>query len=101
MIFLMGLDDSFGTIKSQILSTKPLLGLGTVYHLVIEDEQQKNISVIRKLVVEVTAYRDRAAQSFETNYSNKHINREGLKCKHCNKTSHTIDSCFEKIGYPD
>ena len=66
--FLMGLDDSFGTIKTQILSTKPIPSLGTVYHSVSEDEQQKNISTTKKTVVEAAAYQIRTPPKIEVNY---------------------------------
>lgn len=101
--FLMGLDESFGTIKTQILSTKPIPSLGTVYHLVAEDKQQKNISATRKpaIVVEVAVFQVRGSQNLDSNHFDKRINCEGLKCKHYNKVGHTIEGCFEKIGYPD
>lgn len=37
----MGLNDEYNAVKTQILSSKPLLGLGIAYHLVSQDEQQK------------------------------------------------------------
>ncbi|KAL7598987.1 hypothetical protein Lser_V15G25245 [Lactuca serriola] len=39
--FLMGLDEAFGTLKTQVLSTKPMPSLGTVYHLVSSDTIMK------------------------------------------------------------
>nr|GMD37430.1 Integrase, catalytic core [Ipomoea batatas] len=42
--FLMGLDEEFNTVKSQILSTRPIPSLGVAYHMVSEDEQQRLIS---------------------------------------------------------
>lgn len=54
--FLMGLDEIFGTIKTQILSTKPMPSLSTTYHLVAEDEQQRNITTARKVNVDAAAY---------------------------------------------
>ncbi|KAL0399837.1 UNVERIFIED_CONTAM: hypothetical protein Sradi_2327000 [Sesamum radiatum] len=54
--FLMGLDDSFGTVKTQILSTKPTPSLGSAYHLVAEDEQQKQISSLSKQTTEAAAF---------------------------------------------
>ncbi|KAH6781144.1 hypothetical protein C2S52_012381 [Perilla frutescens var. hirtella] len=42
--FLMGLYDVFNTIKTQILSTKPMPSLRVAYHLVAKDEQQQLIS---------------------------------------------------------
>ena len=37
--FLMGLDDVFRIVKTQILSTTPIPNLRHAYHLVAEDEQ--------------------------------------------------------------
>ncbi|OMO52902.1 hypothetical protein CCACVL1_29020 [Corchorus capsularis] len=49
-------DDAFGTVKTQILSTKPTPSLGNAYHLVAEDEQQKQISASRKPMVEAKTF---------------------------------------------
>ncbi|XP_022000339.1 uncharacterized protein LOC110897886 [Helianthus annuus] len=46
--FLMGLNADFLVMRTQILATKPLLGLGETYHLVAEDEQQRIIAVGNK-----------------------------------------------------
>ncbi|KAJ0102246.1 hypothetical protein Patl1_05719 [Pistacia atlantica] len=54
--FLMALDEVFGTIKTQILNTKPTPGLGSSYHLVVEDEQQKQVSVARRSAMEVIVF---------------------------------------------
>lgn len=101
--FLIGLDDKFRTIKTQILITKRMLNLGTVYHLVVEDEQQKNISATRKpvVIVEAAAFQIRQSQNLEGNHSNKCTSHKNLKCKHGNKVGHVIEGCFEKIMYPD
>ena len=37
--FLMGLDDEFSVIRTQVLAMKPTPSLATTYHLVAEDEQ--------------------------------------------------------------
>nr|GEU66079.1 retrovirus-related Pol polyprotein from transposon TNT 1-94 [Tanacetum cinerariifolium] len=42
--FLMGLDDQFSVIKTQILAMKPTPDLSAAYHLVAEDEQQHTIA---------------------------------------------------------
>ncbi|XP_023771232.1 uncharacterized protein LOC111919910 [Lactuca sativa] len=38
--FLMGLDDDFSVVRTQILAMKPTPSLRTIYHLVAESEQQ-------------------------------------------------------------
>ncbi|XP_071740276.1 uncharacterized protein [Rutidosis leptorrhynchoides] len=42
--FLMGLDDQFSVIKTQILAMNPVPNLGNVYHLISEDERHRIIS---------------------------------------------------------
>lgn len=42
--FLMGLDDEFSVIRTQILAMKPTPPIGNVYHLLAENEQQRALS---------------------------------------------------------
>ena len=80
----MGLEDTFGTVKTQILSTKPMPSLGATYHLVSEDEQQRNISAARKPNVDASVYQMRAQITTDKNpVEKRNTNREGMKCKHC------------------
>ncbi|KAL0303371.1 UNVERIFIED_CONTAM: hypothetical protein Sradi_6205200 [Sesamum radiatum] len=95
--FLMGLD-SFGTVKTQILSTKPTPSLGSAYHLVAEDEQQKQISSLRKQTTEAAAFQYRVLSI--TRMRDKESKEKRPKCGVCQKVGHTEDQCFEVIGYP-
>lgn len=55
----MGLDDAFNTIKTPILSTKPTPSLGTAYHLVAEDKQQRAITTTRRPNADAPAFQRR------------------------------------------
>lgn len=44
----MGLDTVFSTIKMHIVASKPTPTLGTAYHLVVKDEQQRTVSATRR-----------------------------------------------------
>ncbi|CAH9119695.1 unnamed protein product [Cuscuta europaea] len=46
--FLMGLDDAYGQLKSQILATRPVPTLTAAYHLVSENEHHRSIASSRK-----------------------------------------------------
>ncbi|GJU56981.1 hypothetical protein Tco_1234747 [Tanacetum coccineum] len=50
LTFLMGLDSEFLIVRNQILALKPAPSLGIAYHLVAEDEQQRSITSIRRLL---------------------------------------------------
>ncbi|KAL6564318.1 hypothetical protein OROMI_015768 [Orobanche minor] len=98
--FLMGLDESFGTVKTQILSTKPMLSLGVAYHLVSEDERQRQITTTGRPSIEAAAFQTQGMQK-----PNKDFKKDGLrekpKCTHCGKYYHTVESCYELVGYPN
>ncbi|KAI3719404.1 hypothetical protein L6452_20301 [Arctium lappa] len=112
--FLMGLDNEFATIKTQILASKPTPTLGTAYHLVAEDEQQRAITATRKPTHEVVAFQRLAQNRKEgTNNSTPQRNKGGTKearrnnsdeaenCTFCGRTEHNKNGCFKLIGYPE
>ncbi|XP_031106230.1 uncharacterized protein LOC116010873 [Ipomoea triloba] len=80
--------EEFSTVKSQILSAKPIPSLGRAYHMVSEDEQHRQISAAHKPMVEAAAFQMQKGR------------RDIPICGHCQKTGHTEDQCYEIIGYP-
>ncbi|KAM0035947.1 hypothetical protein Hdeb2414_s0015g00452511 [Helianthus debilis subsp. tardiflorus] len=52
----MGLDGEFSIIRTQILATKSIPSLGSAYHLVAEDEQQRAIAGVKRPVNETMAF---------------------------------------------
>ncbi|XP_024959016.1 uncharacterized protein LOC112499989 [Cynara cardunculus var. scolymus] len=54
--FFMGLDSEFLVIRTQILAMKPTPSLGTHYHLVVEDEQQRVVSFAKKTTQEAVVF---------------------------------------------
>ncbi|CAL1368615.1 unnamed protein product [Linum trigynum] len=56
--FLLGLDDSFAVVRSQVLATKPLPSLAEAYQLVAGDEQQQ-LTAGRRPIVESAAFQVR------------------------------------------
>ncbi|XP_076945441.1 uncharacterized protein LOC143616514 [Bidens hawaiensis] len=63
--FLLGLDNYYSTIRTQLLVMKPTPTLGEAYRLVSEDEQQKAVTEGRKLNPDSTV-------AFQT-----HVKRDG------------------------
>ncbi|KAI3681211.1 hypothetical protein L6452_35996 [Arctium lappa] len=90
--FMMGLDENFSVIRTQILAMKPTPTLGAAYHLVAEDEQQRAITGASKRPgVEAMAFQ----------VSKLPVNEKLEKCTFCGKYGHNKDGCFKRIGYPD
>ncbi|KAJ0951185.1 putative RNA-directed DNA polymerase [Helianthus annuus] len=109
--FLMGLDNEFGVIKTQILATKPTPALGTAYHLVAEDERQKQITEDKKPSMETAAFKafvpqnrnsPTSSQQKPKAYSKPGKQEEGVQhCTHCDRDGHSSEGCFKLIGYPE
>ncbi|KAB2606272.1 hypothetical protein D8674_005989 [Pyrus ussuriensis x Pyrus communis] len=88
MKFLMGLSESYVSVRSNTLLQDPLPTVNKAYSLVLRHEKQ----------VEVTANKAQAqpdAAVFAVKRSSHEIEGEKgeLKCTKCNKTNHTAKNC--------
>ena len=102
MKFLMGLNDSFSQVRSQVLLMDPIPSLSKVYSLLIQEETQRSVPSTSFAKVDSTA--------LAAKLSNEHLGsflggavgkgKERPTCTHCGKTSHTMDKCYKKHGFP-
>ncbi|OMO78630.1 hypothetical protein CCACVL1_14252 [Corchorus capsularis] len=100
--FLMGLNEKYNVVRSQILNTDPLPSLSRAYALVAQEERQQLVAASRLPSVEGAAFMTNNANKSNLNRkptSNRDLSK--LFCEHCKKTRHTKDSCFELLGYPE
>ncbi|GJT99833.1 putative reverse transcriptase domain-containing protein [Tanacetum coccineum] len=73
-------------VMSLILTTEPLPDVKSAFATLSRDESRRNSHVSSK-----------SAKSGPTAFAARVSN---LVCEHCNMTDHTIDRCFELVGYP-
>ncbi|KAI3712838.1 hypothetical protein L1987_71405 [Smallanthus sonchifolius] len=107
--FLMGLNADFTVIRTQILAMKPTPTLGAAYHLVAEDEQQRNIAAGKKTTPESMAFqatqqRKREGQTQKKPWQRNEksqLNTKAEHCTFCGRDGHVREGCFKVIGYPD
>nr|XP_023894220.1 uncharacterized protein LOC112006153 [Quercus suber] len=102
MKFLMGLNDSFSQVRSQVLLMDPIPSLSKVYSLLIQEETQRSVPNASFAKVDSTI--------LAAKLSNEHLGpflggvvgkrKEKPTCTHCGKTSHTVDKCYKKYGFP-
>ncbi|GJU06396.1 ribonuclease H-like domain-containing protein [Tanacetum coccineum] len=108
MQFLMGLDDNYLAIRSNILTRDPLPLVKAAFVIVSVEESHRNINSVVTTKPTTTAF---AAKTFDKkrfnmnnkgSSSNTNNNNRGpnpnLKCNNCNKIGHTVDRCFELVG---
>ncbi|XP_057779821.1 uncharacterized protein LOC130998423 [Salvia miltiorrhiza] len=98
MQFLIGLNLTFAQIRSQIISMIHFPSLSRIFAMVLQEERQRSIEFVPQ------------APQINTENSGSMINATGYArgrgakgkflCTKCGKTNHTVDKCFEIIGYP-
>nr|GEV01510.1 hypothetical protein [Tanacetum cinerariifolium] len=99
--FLMGLDNEFSVVRTQILATKPISSLGNAYYLVAQDEQQRSKTSGKRDINEAVAFQASVRRKFGPNKTVQRSEKPISHCDFCNKDGHTRDGCFKQIGYPE
>lgn len=102
----MGLNDEYRVVKTQILSSTLLPALGIAYHLVSQDRQQIIVGMNRHSAGKAAAFQTSGKvgpnpQRKEISQNSTKKKNKDLWCTNCQKSGHTMDVCFEIIGYPE
>ncbi|GJV52987.1 ribonuclease H-like domain-containing protein [Tanacetum coccineum] len=113
--FLMGLDESYLAIRSNILTREPLPLVKAAYVIVSGEESHRNATYVGTTKPIATTF---AAKTFDNKMrfnNNNNFNKgsssnsnsnnicpnPNLKCTNYNKIGHTVDRSFELVGYLD
>ncbi|XP_019253509.1 PREDICTED: uncharacterized protein LOC109232261 [Nicotiana attenuata] len=102
--FLMGLNEAYSGVKSNILMGSPLPSINHAYSMLIQEEKQKEIHVAQHPVDSafMAAKQQYGAQKFvntekKGNFEGK---RNNIICNYCKKPGHTAERCYRIIGFP-
>jgi hypothetical protein len=97
--FLLGLNESFSHIRSQILLMDLLPPINKVFSLVVQEESQRQIfirSMSPNPVTSITKF-----VSIQQNRFPRQMTRKDKPvCTHCGIFGHTIDKCYKLHGFP-
>lgn len=107
MQFLMGLSETFDSIKDQVLLMDPLPNVSKVFSMIHRAESQRRSKITMGITSENSAMAVRV--NSKSNDHNNHGGRRnfqrrdktGLKCSHCNRAGHMREECFLLNGFPD
>ncbi|KAK1418428.1 hypothetical protein QVD17_27572 [Tagetes erecta] len=107
MQFLMGLDDIYQPVRTSLLTRDPLPTIKTAFSIISREESHRgtHASSSSSTKGQNFGYVSKANQFHDNKRrNNPNLNSRGpnpnLTCTHCNKLGHTIDRCFELVGYP-
>ncbi|GJW52763.1 putative RNA-directed DNA polymerase [Tanacetum coccineum] len=117
MQFLMGLDDCYQPVRTALLTRDPLPDVKDAYATVSREESHRGIPETPEAIDAKMHATSFAAKSYNQNKkgTNNNFNRNNFRgngpnnirgpnpnliCKNCGFTGHTIERCYELIGYP-
>ncbi|XP_059285892.1 uncharacterized protein LOC132039425 [Lycium ferocissimum] len=109
--FLMGLNDIFIGVMSNILLSFSLPNMGQAYSLVIQDEKQREIHVSPAYPSDAASFVADGNQSGGNRRFNEYRSYKGQgpynhkknteTCAYCKKIGHNIDRCYKIHGFPE
>ncbi|KAF5480412.1 hypothetical protein F2P56_001165 [Juglans regia] len=101
MQFLMGLNDSFTSIRGQILLLDPLPSMNQVFSLVVQEEKQREIKINSAPSFDsVAAMTTKIAKNGNAFNRQSGTRKERPICSHCGYAGHTSDKCYRIHGFP-
>ena len=85
--FLNGLDDTYATLRSQLLMQNPLPSVESAYSAVQQEDSQKYLFNVPELDVSAM-------------YGKSQSENKGPACIFCGHKNHSSDRCWTVTGYP-
>ncbi|XP_019267597.1 PREDICTED: uncharacterized protein LOC109244892 [Nicotiana attenuata] len=117
--FLMGLNETYITVRSNILMMNPLPSLDNVYNILLQDEKQRQMTPNTHFTPDLASFNANATtptrfpphfqpqrqytQKINFDSPNQRLvsnQNKDLFCKYCKKSGHTIGKCYKLIGFP-
>jgi hypothetical protein len=105
MQFLMGLNESFGAVRGQILLMDPMPPINKVFSLIRQEDRQRSIGSLNGSLsnpfVESTALSVKSeGPRYGAYKQSSGQKKERPLCTHCGLLGHTMDKCYKLHGYP-
>ena len=100
MRFLMGLNENFETLRSQILMHDHFPSMSKVYSLVLQEESHKNIGQGNSTSSQSDAMAMYTNFKGNSNWNKGNGKKDKPFCTHYNMQGHTIEKCYKLHGYP-
>ncbi|XP_061351894.1 uncharacterized protein LOC133296862 [Gastrolobium bilobum] len=106
--FLMGLNDSFSSVRAQILLMEPLPQLSRIFSLVLQEEKQRQITCPLPVLPDSPLLNSASAVASSpipgsapmAAISSAPFRRSRPQCTYCHNSGHTREKCFKLHGFP-
>ncbi|XP_060958793.1 uncharacterized protein LOC133030262 [Cannabis sativa] len=88
--FLTGLNESYASVRAQILLNEPIPNLSRVFAMIVQEERQRSLGNFDSITL--------AVASSSTNPPRTKKPRPS--CSNCGKPGHLVDKCYFLHGFP-
>lgn len=92
--FLMGLNESYTHVRSQMLMMTPLPSVGQAFSIISHEESRRSL-----VSVSPPAHVFYSTQN-KSSSKPPDSRRDLLKCEYCHWTGHLKKNCYRLVGYP-
>ncbi|KAM5572249.1 hypothetical protein ABKV19_012354 [Rosa sericea] len=96
MQFLMGLNDSYSTVRGSILMMNPLPDTRKAHGLILQHERQMEAASRHENLPTSHAMQASCAPATPS----PSVHRKPLKCTYCEQEGHLVERCYYIIGFP-
>ncbi|XP_060974069.1 uncharacterized protein LOC133039240 [Cannabis sativa] len=93
--FLTGLNESYSSVRAQILLNEPIPNLSRVFAMIVQEERQRTLGSSSSDLSSMAAS---ARPSSSTNPNRTKKSRPS--CTNCGKPGHYVDKCYFLHGFP-
>lgn len=100
IIFLMGLNEQFHGVRSQILLLDPLPPLNKAFSMILQHERQNQYGVVDESKLYVNSAAKPSFGRGRGSFPKQGGRGSGKICTYCGKEGHTVEVCYQKHGYP-
>ncbi|XP_070035044.1 uncharacterized protein [Nicotiana tomentosiformis] len=107
--FLMGLNESYVGVRSDLLMMQPPPSLDTAYNILLQDERQRQVSSSSHFRTDSASFNDHLTNKFAgtpapskqfTQRVNFEYNNSNLVCRYCKKPGNLVKKCYKLHGFP-
>jgi len=102
--FLMGLNESYTSVRGNILMMTPFPSLSQIYSLLVQEERQRQVRQENQFQIESASFNASSSNNNDVKAlpgRKSEGKRPHLYCEHCKRTNHTIEKCYKLHGYPN
>ena len=95
MSFLIGLNETYASVRGQILIMDPVPPWSKVFSLILQDEKQRKVGAAKEMQLDTAA----ALASTLATKNVKNFKKGRPQCTHYGAMGHVVDKCYKLHGY--